>query len=212
MGQQQSISYVSQESFVKIVTDVMISNNSNCISTQTSVQNQNNVIRGSNVGELGQYSNQTLDTTCLAKSTNDIDIVNKIEEKLTSLVESSVGGQNIGNQSTNAINVSRSIKDVANSINISNIKSCLSSQSSIQNQDNTVDESTVIKIIQGNIQSAISSCIFNDDNTTKALNDLNTAMEATAKSKATGLFDPLFIVLIILAIVLFFVLKKFLFN
>lgn len=217
MGAQVSIAENVAESVTDIVNKVVMENNSNC--GGESIINQG--ISADKVGGDVVIDGMTLDASqdinleCLQRSDNNLDISNKIQEELEQMAKSKLSGLNFGLGASMTSNLMRSITKLSSEIKVDNVKNCL--------YRNIIDQSARFGEIENNlivrnfnakaVQTSVASCIQEDNNTLKAINDFKKSLQQTADSSIEGLLaGPMgsIIIGIIAIVALFFVYKFFL--
>jgi hypothetical protein len=194
------------DDITNIATNVIVDNASKC--GNSAFQNQSITLKGvkGSVGNIDQNAQANINLNCLNSSQNDLDIQNQIIAQLKQYADSQANAQqpffsaNISISDTTA--VSNVIRNIAANIRIDNIKNCLLASTQAQNVDLEDITGNIGNISQNVSISSILKCIQTDKNTIDNINNLKTAIDQTATSKASsGLSTTEFLGLMIISFI-----------
>lgn len=190
MGNTSSQTQIS-ESLMQSTTSVIMQNFSSCGGT---VQTNQSISYGTVAGDLtiediSQDSTQTLSVECITKGTNNADILNQIATTLKQQADSKVSGLTLGFSSSDQTSINRSITNVTNAINLSNIRNSLAA--SITNQSISVQSvggnATLRRIPQKAASQVVIKSLVEDANVSAAINKLSSDIAQSSKVEVAGL-------------------------
>lgn len=223
MGAQVSTNTNVNELITNAIASSLITNNSSC-GTQAG-QSQAikfGTVKGNftlNGAELGQ--NASVNLSCLQSSTNTSSLESAITDKLEQLAKAENSGQNVGGQVVLNTNQSKIVHNIALSLNIENIKTCLASfnQSQIVGAEFVGGNVDLTNIKMNQAVNLVASCIQKDNNVAKLINDLATTVKQESESKNVGFLNSstiwaiaLIVIGVIVIIILLWFMKKALFS
>lgn len=218
MGANTSITKNVAESVTSVISNTIMKDLSECSSVNVLNQGINieNTTGNLVINKVSLNAQQKIDVKCLQDSSVDLNIVNSVSESMKQLAESKLSGLNFGIGVAISDSTLRSASSVANSIDISNVKRCVSSAVlnqviSVKNQDgNVIIENVDFQAVQ----DSISECIQSSDTTVKAINDFKKSLDQSASSSIEGILGgPLGSIIIgIIALVVLFALYKYFFK
>ena len=193
----------------EIVTKNLISNSSEC--TASALNSINIAIKsGGDIVFTNVKTDQKnkTDLRCIASSSNDIEVSNKIRKDLEQFAKTKMEGLNIF-QAGASTNINEVVGRVANEVKIDDVKRNIASALSKVNIDLTTDKSVTfndVSFIQSNevLNESVSSVV----NKSSAINELQSKISQAASVELVGLFSMGMIALIIIGMIVWFTFKK----
>jgi hypothetical protein len=213
MGQQSRV-YSTLDEVSRILTEVVMSNTSNCGAAATSIQRikLENISGDLNINDINYDSSQTVNLNCLQSSDNNTDIVNDLKSEITRSIRNKLDGQNLGLQSADTVDITRTVNEVTNMINIDNIKNCIIN--AINTQEITVGnvqgDANIKNINFKSAQNVVQECIQNDSNSASAVARLDRKIQSSLDNTVTGFISSSGFIIIMIVIVVVILLLVFL--
>jgi len=183
------------------VTDIIMSNSAVCNQSTSNTQTisfSDLILNNCEVDFNGIHQDMRLTTNflCDQSNINNVELQNILESTLKKNLDAAANA-GLGIAVSSNVSSSSAISEITNTINMTNITNCTTS--AIQNQLQEYKKLTITcppdhpkvafkDITQNIVSNVVSTCLASNDETTKAINALQTKIDETVKSSATGLF------------------------
>lgn len=227
MGAQVSKSKTKTGVVNRIITDIMMSNSSNCTANASTEQS----LSFSDIKTVGcklDFSNITQETdisqnlTCLLDTSQTTELQKELETKLKAKAEAQTKGMPIFSYSgTDSTTISKLVNEVVTNIDMSNISTCVANSLSKQSaefkgitanctgmDDPTVSFNNIKQIL---ISTQVAECIQKNEKAVKAIDKFENAIDSSSDASTTGV-ENLEIVSIVSSLCICSVLLLFLFT
>jgi hypothetical protein len=203
----------------RAITDVLISNSSQCMQTGTTDQELKigDITTSGctvNISNISQTTSVLANFACSQSSANSADLQNKLAAALKSNTAATLSGLPTAIVSVSETkSVDSLVNEVLSNINMTNIASCVSSEINKQKMSIGGIKSScypwqsvnITDVVQSLIVKTVSKCVQSNANTAKAANDLNAKLDSmtTAANKGFSFGDPkTFLIIFIIVIAL----------
>jgi hypothetical protein len=197
-----NVNVSTQSTVSNAITNAIITNTSNCTAQNTNAISLQfgTVVGDFNLTNANLSQSVTINSSCLQQTTNNTAILNSIQANLTQAYENGTSGA-LFSASVNS-QVSTAITNVANSVNIANIKSCLLNNltSTAIGANYVGGNVNITNLTVGQVTNLVQSCVQNDTNITAATNQLATALSSAQTNQSST------IVYIVIGILCFLIL------
>lgn len=198
----------TQTAVSNAITNAIITNTSNCTSQNVNAITLQfgTVVGDFNLNNANLSQSVTINSSCLQQSTNNTDILNTIQANLKQEYQNGTSGALFSASVNNQ--VSTAITNVANSVNISNIKNCLLNNltSTAIGANYVGGNVNITNLTVGQVTSLVQTCVQNDTNVTTATNQLKTALTSAQTNTS---YTIIYIILGILCFLIFiFIVSK----
>jgi hypothetical protein len=181
------------------ITDVLMESSSSCQNNQTIFQEQDISdikIIGCSLNIM-QSATASLNLSCSQDTTQNSELATKFSNTLDKKLESSVKGIMIGLSDTEVKSVENLVNKVKNSINISNVASCVASTLINQKQklgkievDCTklpVGASSIVSFNQVVVSNAVAKCMQSNSAANQAITELDNKIKTAQSAQTVGL-------------------------
>jgi len=205
MGAQVSTAVDTSTQITNAVASAVVSNNSSCGSSTTQGQNISfGKIKGDfNASGINMEQNASVNLSCLQTSVDSTSLASNIMEKLSQQAKTSNSGQNIGAQVSTSVAATKLVNNIAESVNLSNVKACLAAtnQSQVVGAEYVGGNVNLSDIKMSQAVNLVASCIQSDKNTSNLINKLATTIQQESAAENKGFLNMGNIGLIIAAII-----------
>lgn len=188
MGAQVSVQNQITETVSNVTNKCLIEMSSQCVTTASQLQSIEASAGGNlTVSDVSQTQQNVVNLDCLQSSKNDTAFQNAIASQLATSLKNDQSGVPIGVSVSTQDNTTINTTNIANTIKIDDIKSCMAASSLIQNQKYTATGNvTLYKLSQSQMSNVLTSCVQNSLATQNAIADVSTKISAASESKQQG--------------------------
>jgi hypothetical protein len=196
---------------MNIITNVIISKATSCTGTSNINTDQNIVVSGSTFADssITQAAELTVDLSCLSSSSTDANLQSEIESQLKQYANTKAEANPAflnANISTSISNQIATIsKNVASTIKIDDIKTCVATTQENLKQSLIVANSsfTDSALSQMITTSVVQRCIFSDASTTSLVNNLASVVDQASQTTASaGISTTALIAIAVISVIL----------